>query len=267
VNAVPADLLIDIRNCSVFRNRPILDKVSLQVAPFEHTAIVGPNGSGKSTLIRLLMRELYPARGEGEAPVNRFAGSDSWTQADLRQAISLVSMKFAEALIEVGNLTPFDAVASSFFGTYGYITQPLTREQTEATAHALELMHLHVVARQPLQLLSTGQVRKVLIARAMVLKPKLILLDEPSLGLDIAAQSEFLDYLTHAMDTATVLMVTHHLEEILPGMDNVLLMKEGRVFRFGRKDEILTDETLSALFEIPVVARVSSDGVYSMHRG
>ncbi len=263
-----SNLLIDIQNCSVFRNRPILDRVTLQVAPFAHTAIVGPNGSGKSTLIRLLMRDLYPSRGEGEAPVNRFLGEDTWTQADLRQAISLVSMKFAENLLDVGTLDVFEAVISSVFGTYGfYRPDAVTAEQRQATEQALELMNLHRIARQPLHLLSTGQLRKVLIARAMVLKPKLILLDEPSLGLDIAAQSEFLDYLTKVMTSATVVMVTHHLEEILPGMDKVLLMKDGRVFTFGDKADILTDETLSALFDIPVRVRISSDGVYSMHRG
>ncbi len=260
-------LLIDIQNCSVFRNRPILDRVTLQVAPFAHTAIVGPNGSGKSTLIRLLMRDLYPSRADGETPVNRFMGQDNWTQAELRQAISLVSMKFAESLLDVGTLNAFDAVASSVFGTYGYFPAgSLTAEQRETTEQALELMHLHEVARQPLHILSTGQLRKVLIARAMVLKPKLILLDEPSLGLDIAAQSEFLDYLTKVMTSATVIMVTHHLEEILPGMDQVVLMKDGRVFASGHKETVLTEETLSSVFDIPLRVSRSADGAFSMQR-
>ena len=261
------DWLIDLENCSVFRNRAILDRVTLKIAPFQHTAIIGPNGSGKSTLIRLLMRELYPSRGQGEAPVNRFMGRDSWTQTELRQAISLVSMKFAEHLLDVGTLTAFDAVASSVFGTYGFFPRDgLTNEQRDATGHALALMHLDAVADQPLQLLSTGQMRKVLIARAMVLKPALILLDEPSLGLDIAAQGEFLDYLTQVMKTATVVMVTHHLEKILPGMTTVAMIKDGRIFAFGEAGDVLTDDRLSQLFDTPVTVRVSEGGIRTMTR-
>jgi iron complex transport system ATP-binding protein len=92
------------------------------------------------------------------------------------------------------------------------------------------------------------------------------LLDEPSLGLDIAAQSDFLDYLKDVARTATIAMVTHHLEEIIPPIKDVLLMKDGRVFRFGPKADILTPENLSALFDTPIAINQSAVGVYSMHR-
>jgi iron complex transport system ATP-binding protein len=117
-----------------------------------------------------------------------------------------------------------------------------------------------------LQTLSTGQMRKVLIARAMVLRPDLILLDEPTLGLDIRAQSEFLDYLDHAGHSATIIMVTHHLEEVVPLIQKVLLIKDGRVFAFGDTPDVLTSENLTALFGLDLIVRQSAGGTWSMHR-
>jgi iron complex transport system ATP-binding protein len=118
------DLLIDIRNATVARPQVILDAIDFQIAPLQHTAIVGPNGSGKSTFIRLLMRDLYPAYVRGDEAVNLYKGRANWSMAELRQSIALVSMKFADALLDVGGLNVYDSVASSYFGTYGAKSRP-----------------------------------------------------------------------------------------------------------------------------------------------
>ncbi|MEM9964370.1 MAG: ATP-binding cassette domain-containing protein [Asticcacaulis sp.] len=259
--------LIDICNCDVIRSRPLLQDISLQIAPFSHTAIIGPNGSGKSTLIRLLMRDIYPMMRKENPPVNLFCGEDHWTQGDIRQQIALVSMKFADYLLETGGLSVFDAVISAHFGTYGfYRPEALTADMRVHTQSALELMQIADMRHRSIRELSTGQLRKVLIARAMVLKPKLLLLDEPSLGLDIAAQSDFLDYLKHTLTDATVVMVTHHLEEILPEIDNIVLMKGGRIFLTGPKAQVLTSENMTALFDKPVMVEKNGEGLYAMRR-
>lgn len=261
------DLLIDIRNATVARPQVILDRIDLQIAPFQHTAIVGPNGSGKSTLVRLLMRDLYPAFERGNEATNLFKGRATWSMAELRQSIALVSMKFADALLEIGGMRVRDAVASSYFGTYGfYKPDDLTPDMTRHVDDILGRLDLMPLARRAVQTLSTGQMRKVLIARAMVLRPDLILLDEPTLGLDVRAQSEFLDYLDHVAHSATIMMVTHHLEEVVPLIQKVLLIKDGRVFAFGDKADVLTSENLSALFGIDLVVRRSEGETYSMHR-
>lgn len=259
--------LVDIRNCDVIRSRPLLQDISLQIAPFGHTAIIGPNGSGKSTLIRLLMRDIYPAMRRDNPPVNLFCGESSWTQADMRQSIALVSMKFADYLLETGGLSVFDSVVSAWFGTYGfYKAESVTPDMRREVHEALELMRIADMGGRSIRELSTGQLRKVLIARAMVLKPKLLLLDEPSLGLDIAAQADFLDYLKHTLNWATVVMVTHHLEEILPEIDRIVLMKDGRIFRNGPKADILTSATMTALFGQPVKVEQNGEGLYAMCR-
>ncbi|MFT4089708.1 MAG: ATP-binding cassette domain-containing protein [Asticcacaulis sp.] len=259
--------LVDIRNCDVIRSRPLLQDINLQIAPFGHTAIIGPNGSGKSTLIRLLMRDIYPMMRRENPPVNLFCGEGHWTQGDIRQRIALVSMKFADYLLETGGLTVFDSVVSAHFGTYGfYKPEALTAEMRAHTIAALELMQIADMGERSIRELSTGQLRKVLIARAMVLRPKLLLLDEPSLGLDIAAQSDFLDYLKHTLSDATVIMVTHHLEEILPEIDHIVLMKQGRIFMHGPKAQVLTSENMTALFDKPVKVEMNAEGLYAMRR-
>ena len=261
------DLLIDIRNATVARPQVILDKVEFRIKSLQHTAIVGPNGSGKSTLIRLLMRDLYPVYARGDEAVNLYKGRANWSMAQLRQSIALVSMKFADALLDVGGMTVYDGVASSYFGTYGfYKAQDLTVDMVSHLEEVLERLDLMPLARRAIQTLSTGQMRKVLIARAMVLRPDLILLDEPTLGLDIRAQSEFLDYLAHVGHAATIIMVTHHLEEVVPLIEKVLLIKDGRIFAFGDKSDVLTSENLTALFGIDLVVRRSDGEAYSMYR-
>ncbi len=261
------ELLIDIRNATVARPHVILDRIDFRIAPLQHTAIVGPNGSGKSTFIRLLMRDLYPVFERGNEAVNLFKGRGNWSMAELRQSIALVSMKFADALLEIGGMSVRDSVASSYFGTYGFFKpEDLSADMAAHVDEVMARLDLAPMAKRPIQTLSTGQMRKVLIARAMVLRPDLILLDEPTLGLDVRAQSEFLDYLDHAGQSATIMMVTHHLEEVVPLIQKVLLIKDGGVFAFGDKAEVLTSENLTALFGIDLVVQRSEGEAYSMHR-
>ena len=261
------DLLIDIQNATVARPQVILDRIDFRIAPLQHTAIVGPNGSGKSTFIRLLMRDLYPVFERGNEAVNLYKGRGNWSMAELRQSIALVSMKFADALLEIGGLSVRDSVASSYFGTYGfYKPQDVTPDMAAHIDEVMERLDLLPLGKRQIQTLSTGQMRKVLIARAMVLRPDLILLDEPTLGLDVRAQSEFLDYLEHIGHSATIIMVTHHLEEVVPLIEKVLLIKDGRVFAFGGKAEVLTSENMTALFGIDLRVHRSAGEVYSMHR-
>ncbi len=260
-------LLIDTQNCSIYQSRLILDNVTVQIEAFQHTAILGPNGSGKSTLIRMLTKELYPSRMDGENPVNLFMGREDWSQAELRQMISVVSMKFADALLNCVGLTVYESLASAYFGTYGYFEKSkITAEMQGEIDDVMASLNLNIFADRLITELSTGELRKVLIARAMLIKPTLIILDEPSLGLDIAAQSDFFEYVKQVAKSVTVIIVTHHLEEVIPDIKNVLLMKEGRIFSFGAKEDILTQENLSALFETPIGINLSKEGIYSMYR-
>ncbi len=260
--------IIDIKNCNIYLGqKKILDNFNLQVSKFAHTAIVGPNGSGKSTFIRMLIKELYPSRFEGENPEITILGSDIWNIFELRQKIAVISPKFSEQLQDCGNITVFEAVASSFVGTYGfYADDKISKEQEKVAQDVIEKLGLKNLALRSILQLSTGQLRKVLIARAMVLKPEILLLDEPTSGLDIYAQDEFLKFLRKVASDTTLILVTHHLEEILPEIKNILLIKEGKIFRFGSKKEILTEENLSELFDTKIELSRSKENIYSMRR-
>jgi iron complex transport system ATP-binding protein len=258
--------LIDIQNATVARSNTILDKFTFRIAPFEHTAIIGPNGCGKSTFIRMLMRDLYPTYVPGDEAISLFKGQSNWSMAQLRQSIGLISMKFADALAEIDGLGVYDSVASSYFGTFGfYKATDLTTEMKTRIDETLIRLDLAALATRTIRSLSTGQLRKVLIGRAMVLQPDLLLLDEPTLGLDIRAQRDFLSYLEYSAETATIVMVTHSLEEIVPMIKKVLLIKDGKVFAFGDREAILTSENLSNLFGLDLAVRRSEAGDYSMH--
>lgn len=260
--------IVDIKNCNVYlESKKALSNFSLAIDEFEHVAIVGPNGSGKSTLIRLLVRDVFPCQGDQENPQVEILSSDNWSILELRHKIALISPQFTESLLLASPLTIFDAVASSFCGTYGFFADDkIAKSQIAVTEEVLQKLHLAKIKNQFIHELSTGQLRKVLIARAMVLSPQIILLDEPTSGLDIAAQYEFMKFIKQITSDCTIILVTHHLEEILPEIKKVLLIKNGQVFKFGKKAEVLTGKNLSELFDVEVQVKIASDQTFSMSR-
>lgn len=258
--------IIELRHCSVYRDKKILDDISLRIAPFEHTVILGRNGAGKSTLIRLIMREWHPAWQDQDFHIE-ILGRRDYSLFELRRAIALISPKLGEQLLQAGYLSVFDAVASAFFGTYGFFGEDKLSAEQQARAHAiLDRLQLTFLQDRPIDTLSTGQLRKILIARAMLLEPALILLDEPTAGLDITSQHDFLHYLQQIASTTTILLVTHHLEDIIPAIKNVLLLKDGKIFGQGAKAEILTNDNLSKLFSAKINVDHLDDGTYAMRR-
>lgn len=258
--------VIDIKNCNVFLDSTqVLHDFSFSVNEGEHIGVIGPNGAGKSTFIRLLMNDIWPARRDNDNPEVEILSRDDWSIVELRQEIALISPRFGDALLTASPLTIFDAVASSFFGSYGFFADDkINVAQAKFTEEILQKLNLAEIREQSIHELSTGQLRKVLVARAMVLQPKIILLDEPTSGLDIAAQYEFMQFIRRHLKDCTVILVTHHLEEILPEIEKILLIKNGRIFKFGVKEEILTQENLSKLFEVNLHLNISEKGIYSM---
>jgi len=258
--------VINIKNCNVFLDSTqVLHDFSFTVNQGEHIAIVGPNGAGKSTFIRLLMNDIWPARRDNDDPEVQILARDDWSVVELRHEIALISPRFGDALLTAAPLSIFEAVASSFFGSYGFFGEDkINQEQARLTEEILQKLQLSAIKNQSIHELSTGQLRKVLVARAMVLQPKIILLDEPTSGLDIAAQYEFLQFIRSHLQNCTIILVTHHLEEILPEIQKILLIKNGRIFKFGAKKEILTQANLSQLFEVNLHLNLSAQGIYSM---
>ena len=235
----------------------ILDDLSLTIALGEHTAIVGPNGSGKSSLIKLLTRQCYPLAGTDGRPKIVLFGRDRWDVFELRTLLGIVSADLHQTFVNDGALTGREVILSGFFASQGLAKHhAVTPGMQERAREALNLMEAAPLAEKLIGHMSTGEARRVLIARALVHDPRALLLDEPTTGLDLIARRRFLETLRRiARRGTTIILVTHHVEEILPEIGRVVLMKGGTVFRDGPKREVLTPPNLSALFDAPVQIR------------
>lgn len=226
----------------------VLHDVSLEIGMGEHVAILGPNGCGKSTLIKTLTCECYPIAQPGTSV--RLFGRERWDISQLRQRLGVVSADLP------GERTPVtlgrDVVASGFFSASTlWPNLHVTEEMRERAAEAMALMQAERLAEKFVGQMSAGEQRRIMIARALVHRPRMLLLDEPSNALDLAAQRELREALRQVARQGTgILMVTHHLADILPEIDRVILMKDGRIFADGNKEKLVTREVLSELFGV-----------------
>ena len=255
--------LLEIDDASVMRgDRLILDRFSLRIGAGEHTAILGANGAGKSTLVRLITREIYPlARNDGRASMRAF-DRDRWSVSELRGLLGIVSPSLQDDCTSDASLEVSEAVLSSFFssrrlGLDHRVTASMRERADEALVHA-GAEHLR---GRSMASLSTGEARRVLIARALVHRPRALLLDEPCAGLDMASRRRFLESLRKlARAGTTLVLVTHHIEEILPEITRVALLRDGQLLKHDDKANVLNDAALSATFGMPV--RVQRHGDY-----
>ena len=224
----------------------VLHDVSLQIALGEHVAILGPNGCGKSTLIKTMTRECYPMVREGMRC--SLLGRDRWDLSQLRSQFGVVSADLP------GERTPVttgrNAVIAGFFGASAiWPNHTVTREMEERAEETLALLHATHLGDKLVGQMSAGEQRRVMIARAMVHRPAMLLLDEPSNALDLAAQRELRESLRAVARQGTgILMVTHHLADILPEIHRVILMREGHIVSDGPRSELLTAAVLTDLF-------------------
>lgn len=255
--------LLDMRNVSVLRgNNVALDELSLRIESGEHVCILGPNGCGKSTLIKTITRECYPlVRAESSMNI---LGRSLWNIFELRSLLGIVSPDLLSACTT--DATGMDVVLSGFFSSTrifpNHSPQPEHREQAEATLARLEIAHL---ANRPVAEMSSGEAKRTLIARALVHEPQTLLFDEPGNALDIAGQLELrVEMQELARAGLGIVLVTHHVSEIIPEIERVVLLRSGRVQADGPKERVLTSEQLSALFGVPVKL-VREDGYYHLH--
>lgn len=252
--------LLELENVFVQRGeRLALNGLTLSVRSGEHIAILGPNGSGKSTLIKLIMRECYPLLRTGT--VMRIMGQENWNIFELRQHLGIVSNDLMARCTR--EITGRELVLSSFFGSIEiWPHHRVLPEMEEAAAKAMRRMDVTHLANRWLDELSSGEARRLLIARALIHEPETLLLDEPTTSLDLAAQREMRGHLRAlAASGVALLLVTHHLEEVIPEIDRVLLLDRGRVFADGLKREVLESGKLQQVFGVPVEV-TETDGFY-----
>jgi iron complex transport system ATP-binding protein len=251
--------VLELHEATVLKDdRPVLDNVSLTIPAGEHTAIVGPNGAGKSILVSLLTHFERPvARASGTPPVRVF-GQDNWDVFELRSRIGIVSADLHNRFVSgnsEGRITAMTAVVSAFLASHGILRyRTVTDEMRERARTALDRAGVGHLARRTLDQMSSGEARRVMLARALVTSPQALVLDEPTTGLDLVARHDFLERVREtARAGTTLLLITHHIEEIVPEIDRVVLLRQGRIVGQGAKADVLTAENLSDLFGMPVV--------------
>ncbi len=239
----------------------VLHEMDLRIGVGEHVAILGPNGCGKSTLIKTITRELYPLARPGSSLT--LLGQDRWNIFELRSALGIVSNDLmAECAREI---TGREVVLSGFFSSIGvWPHQHVTAEMIESANGALACLEAEHLADRVVTEMSSGEARRVLIARALVHSPKALLLDEPTTSLDLFAQHELREIVRQLANSGIgMILVTHHLSDIIPEIERVVLLREGRVIADGPKQELLTETMLSGLFGIPV-SLARRDGYYHL---
>ena len=252
--------LLELEKVSVMRGeRAALRDVSLHVETGEHVCILGPNGCGKSTLIKTITRECYPLAREGSWM--RILGRERWDIFELRSHLGIVTPDLLSSCTT--DSTGRDVVLSGFFSS----TRIFPHHHPDAghmrrAESALARLGIEHLADRPVMQMSSGEAKRTLIARALVHEPHTLLFDEPSNALDIAAQFQLRDTMRAlARSGLAILLVTHHVDEIIPEMERVILLQDGGILADGAKEKVLTEGNLRSLFRTEVRLH-RSDGFF-----
>ncbi len=256
----PEPKLIEIRNATIWRGKTrVFENLDLDVAQHERVAVVGPNGSGKTTLLKVINRELYPVIEPGSSV--RILGFDKWNVWELRRHIGVVSHDLHQRYTPT--TTALEVVVSGFhssIGVHGILADRVDEQQLEAARETMRELGVEELETTALNSMSTGQQRRCLLARALVHDPDTLIFDEPTTGLDFAASFDYMGRVQRLAEAGrNIIIVTHHLDEIPPVIDRVVLLKEGRIVADGPKVEVLTAEALSDVYETPIRVAVVDD--------
>ncbi len=243
--------IIDFENIHAsYEDKLILEKLNLKIKQNEHWAILGKNGSGKSTLLKLISSSIHP-RQDFEYK-KEILGLQRYTLSELRKMLGIITNDLHNYFEVHGNfLSVYEVVISGYYDSIGVFKhQDFTDEQHQRAKEVIKFLELEEIENRKVYELSTGQLRKAVIGRALIHKPKAFILDEPTTGLDIKAQTNFINTLKKLSKESSIILVTHHIEEIFEEISNVALIYKNTVFKQGNKEEILTSENLSEIFEI-----------------
>lgn len=268
-----AEPVLELHDATVVKDdRRVLDSLSLTIHEGEHTAIVGPNGAGKSILVSLLTHYERPlARTTGIPPVRVF-GDAMWNVSELRARLGIVSADLHNRFVSgnsEGRITGAAAVLSAFLASHGILRYgSVTEDMRRRAADALDMVGAAHLASRTLDRMSSGEARRVMLARALATAPRALVLDEPTTGLDVVARHGFMERVRGiARGGTTLILITHHIEEIVPEIGRVVLLRAGRVAADGARKDVLTAARLSEVFGSPIVLEETGGYVYARPAG
>jgi iron complex transport system ATP-binding protein len=254
------DCILDIRHATVYRSDTrVFDDLSFRLEEDEHTAILGPNGAGKSTILKLLSGEVHPV-AEDRTSVRLF-GEAQWSVWEVRKRLGMVSHDLQHHYLD--QVTGLKVVLSGFYASIGvYRHQDFNYGQLARADEILSDLGAAALRDRRFGEMSTGEQRRCLLGRALVHDPTALVLDEPTSGLDLTATFHYLDLVRQCIRKGkTVLLVTHHIHEIPPEIQRVVLLKKGKIVQDGPKKAVFTEGHLSDLFDCPV-ALIEKNGWY-----
>lgn len=258
-----AHAVVELDNIHFIRQgRTILSGVNWRIEKGGHWVLMGANGSGKTTLLKIITGYEWPTMGNVTVLGRRFGQCDI---RELRKHIGWVSMAIEQKL-PVSDKA-LDIVASGIEASLGLFRTFTDKEYLQAR-ESLKLLRAETIADRPFAVLSQGEQQKVLIARALISQPQVLILDEPCAGLDPAARHRFLQDIAHlaSLDTApSIVLVTHHIEEVGNWINHVLLLKSGSVMASGKPHDLFTSEIMSKAFDFPCVVETCSNGWRSVY--
>ncbi len=238
---------LEINNATVYRgNTRVFDGLDLILPGKRNCAIIGPNGAGKSSLLKILMRELHPVVAD-DCYVRVF-GKQRWNVAELRQRLGIVSNELQVRYSpDARGMSVMLSGYYSSIGTWGH--QRFDGDQVAGADALMVRLGIDHLKDKTFNTMSTGEQRRFLLGRALINDPDMLILDEPTSGLDVPAMFAYLKVIQNLMhDGHTIVLVTHHLHEIPPEIDYVVLLGHGSVMAAGEKHDVLTSENLSQLF-------------------
>ncbi len=256
-NGIPP--LLEFHNVTVIKgDKNVLNSLSVTISEGEHIAILGPNGAGKSSFIKAVNREYYPQPDDDV--VFRIRGEEFWDVFAVRAFIGIVSNDLQ--FVYTREVSGRDVILSGFFSSIGLFNHAVTPAMEARTDEILTFLEIGHLQARPMTGMSSGEARRFLIGRALVHRPAALILDEPTNSLDLHALHTFRNLIRKIAHSGTsIILVTHNLHDIIPEIDRIILMKDGRFTGDGKKNKMLTDPEIGGLFNVPVHVR-EEDGWY-----
>jgi iron complex transport system ATP-binding protein len=245
--------IIELENIYVtYEILPVLENINLKISTNQHWVILGANGSGKSSLIKLFSNDLYP---NTKYPYKKLIfGEERWNIFDLKKNLGIITNDLHKCFETHGRLlTAYEVVLSGYYSSMGVFEHhDITKEQHKKALEVLDFLEITDIKDKKVSQMSTGQLRRCIIGRALIHEPKAFILDEPTVGLDIKAQDNCIKFLRKLSGKSSIILVTHHVEEIFPEITHAALLYNKTIFKQGKKENVLTSENLSEIFGIKV---------------